>query len=269
LPLLALLLAAPAALADSSASSNWAGYAAHRNHAEFHRVFASWTQPSATCTPGQSSYSAFWVGLGGYNVSSKALEQIGTETDCRASGAIKLGAWYELVPSPSRGLALEIHTGDMIAASVAVRGHEVTLALRDATTGRSVTKRVNARTVDLSSAEWIAEAPSDCINVNSCQTLPLANFGSTTFDLAGAQLLGARKSAISNRHWGLTRITLQPGHQRYVGLHGSDAAAGEATPSALTNNGSAFTVTYSALTSPGSPLTASDVTASRLFHLGR
>jgi hypothetical protein len=257
---LALFTAAPAALADASSSSNWAGYAAYRNHGEFHRVFASWTQPSLTCTPGQSSYSAFWVGLGGYSVTSKALEQVGTEADCKRSGVAKMGAWYELVPAPSRSVSLQIRAGDRIAASVSVSGHEVSVRLQDVTTGKSMTKRIRAATVDLSSAEWIAEAPSDCINSHSCQTLPLADFGSAAFDLAGAQLMGAHRRAISSGHWKLTKIILQAGRRQFAGLHGAGTAGGQATPSALTDRGSAFTVTYSTLTTPSSPpLVATDV----------
>src|ERR1700690_3866430 len=67
------LLGAPAALAGASASTstNWSGYVAHGVH--FRRVTALWTQPKVACTPGTPTYSAVWIGLGGYNLSSKAL----------------------------------------------------------------------------------------------------------------------------------------------------------------------------------------------------
>ena len=46
--------------------------------------------------------AAFWVGLGGYNANSQALEQAGTASDCDAtSGEPSYYAWYELVPDPS------------------------------------------------------------------------------------------------------------------------------------------------------------------------
>jgi hypothetical protein len=258
---LALLSSAPVAVADmsSSSSSNWAGYAAHRKYAQFRRVFASWTQPRLTCTPGQASYSAFWVGLGGYSVRSKALEQVGTEADCKASGAMKTSVWFELVPAPSRRLALAMHPGDRIRASVAVSGHMVEIKISNATSGRSARKLIRAPRLDLSSAEWIAEAPSACVAGQGCRTLPLANFGSTRFARAGAQLVGARQAAISSRRWSLTRITLQPGRPRFAGFH-PGAATGEITPSALAENGSAFTVRYSALTPPRTP------PMTRMFH---
>ncbi len=100
---LGLLAGAPVALADEGESSNWAGYAVHG--ASFHQVIGAWRQPGVSCVPGRRTYSAFWIGLGGFKAGADALEQIGTEADCRASGAERLGAWYEMVPavsSPSR-----------------------------------------------------------------------------------------------------------------------------------------------------------------------
>jgi hypothetical protein len=262
----ALLCAAPAALADSSSSSNRAGYAAHGGHVKFHKVFAAWTQPTLSCTPSTDSYSAFWVGLGGFSQTSQALEQVGTEADCSTSGAAKMTAWYELVPAASKSLKLTIKAGDKIAASLTVTGHRVVVTLLDTTSNKSVTKTLHAPAIDVSSAEWIAEAPSDCSSTNSCQTLPLANFGSTAFDAAGAQATGQRSGAISSKSWGLTKITLEPGGPRFAGFHGSGSAAGSATPSGLTGNGSSFTVTYAAVTAQNTARVATAVSAGRLFH---
>ena len=265
--LAALSAAAPAALADSSTSSNWAGYAAHRAHVKFHRVFAWWIQPSLTCTPGHDSYSALWVGLGGFSLSSNALEQAGTEADCNAVGQTRMAAWYELVPAPSRRLTLKVNAGDRIAASVTVTGHKVTIELWDATTNKSVTKTIRAPAVDVSSAEWIAEAPSDCVSVNSCVTLPLADFGSASFVFAGAQVSGARVSPLSSSSWRLTKITLEPGQRRFAGYDGSGSAAAVATPSAVSASGSAFTVTYTAMTAARrASAAAAAFRSGHLFH---
>jgi hypothetical protein len=260
----ALGAAAPA-LADSTTSANWSGYAAHHAHVTFRKVYASWTQPSVSCVSGSSTYSAFWVGLGGYSLNSEALEQIGTEADCRASGRSTMSAWYELVPNPSRPLSLRVSGGDRLAASVTVTGHKVVLALQNVTTRKSVVKTVHASQVDVSSAEWIAEAPSSCVTANSCQTLPLADFGSAGFQSAGAQAAGAAKTGLDNRRWTLTKITLEPSGQRFIGLQGSGSAAGAATPSAVTAKGTAFTITYVPVSS-APPFYAADVASSRLFH---
>jgi hypothetical protein len=92
----ATLCAAPAALAKTTTSSNWAGYAVHHPGVSFRQVSGTWTQPNATCIPGQSTYSAVWVGIGGYKPTSNALEQIGTEVDCNRAGNTVSSAWYEL-----------------------------------------------------------------------------------------------------------------------------------------------------------------------------
>ena len=103
-----LLVAAPAALADVVSSSNWAGYAVHRSGIRFTKVLARWTQPSARCTAGHRTYSALWVGLGGYDASSDAVEQIGTEVDCTASGRVSSTAWYQLRTSTLRPIDMKV-----------------------------------------------------------------------------------------------------------------------------------------------------------------
>jgi hypothetical protein len=74
------------AAANTITSHNWSGYAVHRSGVEFRTVVASWRQPAGSCTPGNRSYSAFWVGIGGYSLTARALEQIGTELDCENDG---------------------------------------------------------------------------------------------------------------------------------------------------------------------------------------
>jgi hypothetical protein len=241
------LAGTPAALADVNDSSNWSGYAIHRGSVKFTKVSANWTQPTATCTAGHRSYSAFWVGLGGYNTTSNALEQIGTEVDCTSGGKVRSTAWYELVPAASRTIRLRVRPGDAIRATVRVAGQRVTLALYDGTAKRWFRKTLHTRTVDVSSAEWIAEAPSECFSGAPCQTLPLANFGSTTFSGALARSTSGHAGTISDRAWRWTQIRLTPGGRRFVVAAGSTPAAGAATPSALAANGSQFSVVYSSV----------------------
>jgi Peptidase A4 family len=267
----AALSLAPAALADSSNSANWAGYAVHRAGVSFRRVSAVWHQPTAACSPDQPAYSAFWVGLGGFSQTSNALEQIGTETDCDPSGTPVLSAWYELVPAPSTPIRLTVQPGDTISASVIVNGHQATLSLDDLTRHHSFSKTLHTSSVDISSAEWIVEAPSDCITISSCQTLPLANFGTAAFTSAQAQGIKRHTGSISSRRWNSTKITLTPGGRRYTAYHqGTVGTAGEASPSALTAGGTAFSVRYSEVFAPGNPFmttrAASPVPAGHLYH---
>ncbi len=264
-----IAFASPAAFADTSESSNWAGYAVHRSGVAFREVLATWRQPVLSCAAGEPGYSAVWIGLGGYSETSSALEQVGTEADCSFSGATRSSSWYELVPAPSRGTRLSVRQGDLISASVKVVGHTVSVKLDDLTARRSFTKTVRDPTVDLSSADWILEAPSDCVSATVCQTLPLANFGSASFGQATAVSSTGRKGSISSRAWSATKINLVPGARRFVS-NGSGDVAGAATTSALTPRGSAFTVSYYNFTLTG-PFYArrASLSSGYLEHPGR
>ncbi len=242
--IVAALSCAPAALAKTTSSSNWAGYAVHYPGTSFRQVSGTWTQPDASCVPGQSSYSAVWVGIGGFQPTSPALEQIGTEADCNAAGNAVVSAWYELVPAPSKTISLAVHPGDVMHATVTVVGHQVTLELEDLTSHRSFDKSLYASSIDVSSAEWIVEAPSVCLSQFACQALPLADFGSVTFDSASVTSATGTTGSIINPHWWRTKIKLTPGAQRFIVVHRATTSAGTATPSALQAGGRAFGVTY-------------------------
>ncbi len=237
--------AAPSALADTVNSSNWAGYAVHRPGVRFTKAVGTWTQPTAACVSGRQTFSALWVGLGGYDAVSQALEQIGTEVDCTASGRISSTAWYELVPAPSRPIRMNVRPGDRMFASVVVNGNRTVLTLQNLTTRRTFQRTFRPANVDVSSAEWIVEAPSECVSNNSCQTLPLANFGSASFGLAKAQVVGGHTGAIADPTWDSTQIKLTPGGTRFVSM--SASSAGAATPSALNARGNGFSVTFSTM----------------------
>ena len=100
LTVLAVLAVASAARADTVTSDNWSGYAVHGSGVTFRSVSGTWVQPESTCVSGTKTYSAFWVGIGGYSLTSSGLEQVGTELDCSSDGTAVLSAWYELVPGP-------------------------------------------------------------------------------------------------------------------------------------------------------------------------
>jgi hypothetical protein len=258
IPALALLaLAGPAGAASSTAvSENWAGYAAAAKSAGgFSDVSGDWTSPAATCTSGRSTYSAFWVGLGGASSQSSALEQAGTQADCNAAGKASYHAWYELVPSAPVKLALKVAAGDSIATRVAVSGDQVTITVDDQTTGQSVTKTVTmtAATPDTSTAEWMAEAPSECAsgNLTQCSTLPLTDFGTVRFTHASATA-GGHTGSISDPAWTSQSIALSSASGSSFGGGGFGAqetayqlgSSASAIPSALSSKGSAFKVTY-------------------------
>jgi len=261
------LMSAPGAFADTAQSSNWAGYAAHRSGVSYRGIRGSWTQPNASCVRGIPTFSSYWVGIGGYRQTSQALEQIGTEVDCSAQGKVSSTAWYELVPAPSAAIRLTVRPGDLMQASVSVSGRAVTVALYDATRGQGFRKTVHASSLDESSAEWIVEAPSACITASSCQTLPLANFGSASFGSASARASGGRNGAISSPLWQTTRIDLRPDSRRFIVNTASGPQLGIATPSALSSGGTGFNVNYSLVRVAGSSVFGASDAALRAGHI--
>ena len=237
------------AAASAEASTNWAGYAVTSPDTttpmSFSSVTGTWTQTTATCGAADANAaSAAWVGLGGYSLTSLAVEQIGTDADCTANGKGSYYAWYELVPGPRVKLALPVRPGDLVTASVSVVGTGLVLQLRNRTRNALVTERVTpAGPLDLSSAEWIAEAPSLC--AASCRPLPLADFGAVTF---------SRIAAVGNRVAGtLTAPTWSAVPLRLVPRPGSATPAGTAPPSLAAPDGRSFTVAWLADATASAP----------------
>jgi Peptidase A4 family len=241
--------AAPAAVRRST-SSNWAGYAVSRAGTSFKRVSATWVQPAVTCAAPARSSSAYWVGLGGYHTGSQALEQVGTEADCDATGAVHYSSWYELVPASSVRTPVTIHAGDEMFASVTVTGHAVRVALSDRTTSATYTRTLRPSRIDTTSAEWIAEAPSVCFGAGACFVEPLASFGSMTFASARATSTSGHTGPISDGAWAATAIDLAADQGRPPFFPGHRFAAAEgrvqATAQPLAASGDSFAVTTAA-----------------------
>jgi Peptidase A4 family len=254
LPIAAQAAAATArqSSSGSATSSNWAGYVVRKSGVHFKRVIGSWNVPAVTCTAGHETYSASWIGLGGYSSSSKALEQIGTDSDCDAAGQARYSAWYELVPEAGHDLKMTVQPGDRISAGVTVKGLDVVLTLANTTRGTSVRKQLRASQVDVTSAEWIIEAPAICSGTSvtdaTCLQTDLANFGATKFDRARAITAGGSTGTISSSLWSSTLISLVPDARasRYSTL-------GSAVPASLATTGSAFGVAYSTVDGNAAP----------------
>jgi Peptidase A4 family len=244
----------PGAFASDSAtevSTNWAGYAVAASATAAAKPFASvtgrWVQPAATCRSAEPTYSAFWLGLGGFARGSFAVEQAGTQANC-AFGRPTYVAWYELFPAPPVNLKLRVRPGDLLSATVSVAKHTVVVRLRNVTTHKLFTKRLRMRRPDLSSAEWIAESPTGCDYLGNCTTLPLTNFGTVDFSRSSATVKG-HKGRISDPVWSATAIELHgdlndPEHPSQAGAN--------AIPGALGPDGGSFTVSWQELTPPPS-----------------
>jgi len=227
--------------ATNSTSTNWSGYAV--TGTTFTDVKGSWTQPTANCSStaaspsngrgnghgnggggsgkSQSSYSSFWVGLDGY--SSGTVEQTGTDADCSGTTPVYYG-WYEFYPAFPVNFSNPVSPGDTINAEVSVSGGTVTITLQDATQGWTQHATQSSAGYALSSAEWVAEAPS------SGKVLPLANFGTVDFSNASATG-GGRKGPISAFAYDPITMVTSSGQTKAV-------------PSGLGSGGSSFSVTW-------------------------
>jgi hypothetical protein len=231
---------APAPLVHAAQSStNWAGYAV--SGGSFTDVKGSWVQPAVSCPRLATGYAAFWVGLGGFT-GNGGLEQIGTESDCRGGRPVYT-AWYELLPAGSVGIPMTVSAGDTISAEVGVNGSAVTLAVTDVTTGATFSTSQTPSTLDTSSAEWIAEAPAQCLGglAGRCLGLPLANFGTVQFS-GSSTTAGGHVGTISDASWSATPVQLS-------------GSSGAAAPATLSTDGASFAVAWQrGGTAPAAPL---------------
>lgn len=254
--------ATKAAGAAADISSNWAGYVANgigstattaSPSMAFTDVTGTWTQPAATCTPGSSASAALWVGIGGYSQSSEKLEQTGTSADCDANGKATYYAWYELVPADSVTIKLKINPGDVITSTVLINGNDVLVQVKNRTRKTVFTKHLPMTAPDLTSAEWIAEAPALCGSNGFCRQLKLTNFGSVAFSrtFAKGNDIGG---TITSPSWMSTAIQLVPQSRRFFGDPNdpaSGAAGAGAAPGALAPDGSGFAITWQASPTAG------------------
>ncbi len=231
-------------------SYNWSGYAV--TGASFTQALGSWIVPAVDCSATPSTYSSFWVGIDGY--SDSTVEQTGTDSDC-SGGTPTYYAWYEFYPQPSsyacergrnQSCALKNLTpGDVMQASVTFTPGRLatfapnfgtfTVTITDVTSGAAFTASALGND-ERSSVEWIAEAPSSSTGI-----LPLADFGTVSF--------GADSTSVANTNYATEGagnsmpISSFGGSVQEIVMIGS-GGGNEAVPSALSGDGTSFTVTW-------------------------
>jgi hypothetical protein len=232
-------------------SSNWSGYAIVSPDQTTPQVFTdvtgTWVQPKATCSVGRISSSAFWVGIGGFDPSSNSLEQLGTGADCDGNTTTVANyAWWELVPAGSVRIPLKIKAGDTITAAVFVSGQKLIFSLRNVTRGTRFSKVLDTQQpLDTSSAEWIAEAPSDCGGFGSCHVVPLTNFGTVTFSKAAA-IGNTHPGTLTDTTWAATPIELiaDGGKSGSFGQNDDPIQGVGAIPGDISTDGRGFSVSW-------------------------
>jgi hypothetical protein len=157
-------------------TTNFSGYIDYAGSGQtFTSVTASWTVPTVSCQPGETSWAAQWPGIGDVTT----VQQDGTETDCDG-GTPVYWAWYEMYgdAAVNNGYAqalpsvtYPVSPGDAMTGSVSVSGATWSLSLADATANWSFSTQFASPPGGLSqaSAEWMVEDPDGC--VPQCQTL--------------------------------------------------------------------------------------------------
>lgn len=195
-------------------SHNWAGYAVQSDldrpaDGVVKQVSGQWKVPAVTCTA-EDSWSSVWVGIDGYD--NDAVQQAGTVQACEG-GKAKYYAFYQTYPNPLVMLPIIIRPGDVVSAEVQYTGllnvylltltnRTLTLNLALPITLPEVARKIATRR----SAEWVVEAP----NTSDGRILPLANFGTVTFDRASATI-GRRSGDIASSAWEQTPVHLVNG----------------------------------------------------------
>jgi hypothetical protein len=171
--------------------------------------------PSRTQGVG-NTWASFRVGFDGPD--NGTVEQIGTTVDTTGQ-QVFYGAWAERFPAPSQTIKMTVHPGDVMTATASRDGpHRFTLTLIDETTAASFATTQTARKAAGSSAEIIAEAPSDKgwglatfdsvrFKRCSCNDRPVGGFGPDKLDLVDKGRPQATTSRLSS---GVTSFRVTP-----------------------------------------------------------
>ncbi len=138
--------------------------------------------------------------------SDSTVEQVGTVSDYDA-GTTSYYAWYEMFPS-GPVTEFNVQPGDLITASVqySPSGSQGTflLSLADVTQNKSFAVNQTNSSAQLSSAEWIVEAPNGFGGIS-----PLPTIGGVTFTGATATL-GGESGPIDNPDWETWDVVMLP-----------------------------------------------------------
>src|SRR5204862_598364 len=185
-----------------------------------------------------------------------------TQAACNSAAKAPPYPWYALAPAASVTLKLKIFPGDKLTSTVLINGTDVLVQVKNRTRHTFFSKHVQMATPDLSSAEWIAEAPSECTVTGFCRTVPLTNFGSVTFSKIAA-LGNGQGGTLSGPGWEPTPIQLVPRARRFFGdVNASASSTAGASPTNLSAHGSAFTVRWVANAAPAAGTTTTTTTTS-------
>jgi len=178
--------------------TNWAGYADSGSNEKYSMVKSSFIQPTLTCDKTAKGYqvTVFWDGIDGF--ANGTVEQGGTEGYCHNGKGPFYDTWWEQYPKNDiQDVGTTVHAGDRIAVSVVRNGTEYTVKVTDAT------RRPNSFTHSFScpsstcadtSAEWIAEAPTNTSNDTLYPLVKFSKWTNSNSSVANASMSGTIKT---------------------------------------------------------------------------
>jgi Peptidase A4 family len=159
----------------------YAGYAATnliRPVTTYQQVTGRWTVPQASCSPGENSASAIWVGMTSGVSDQSLLAQLGTDSDCQG-GVPFYFMWWEMFPAPAVFLNQPLQPGDTATATVAFQHGAFQLSIDVPKEGAHFSTTKAGAVSDTSIAECIVEAPTiiDNLATNQGHVAQLTDFG--------------------------------------------------------------------------------------------
>jgi hypothetical protein len=226
-------------------SANWSGYVA--GGGPYSVVKGTFTVPSPVSgTPSDGQVSE-WVGVDGASSSDTSLIQAGVaeSADPQSPGGVSVQPWWEILPAAETNIStVPVSVGDRVTVTIwHLGGTRWEINLTDDTNGHSYTTPPEQFTGAGSSAEWIVEAPAQCLAQDQCQLTPLAPYSP---DVAFRDL------GMSGAETSLDQVTMVQGGQsvstpsglgsgqfsvRYTGTELSDRAlTPAAAPSTVTRS---------------------------------
>ncbi len=233
-------------------SLNWGGYAVASSFsaptASVTEVNASWTVQSAANSK-HATYSSQWVGIGGYfdngtsyPFNDQTLIQTGTESDY--SRGAQYYAWYELLPGSETVItSMNVKPGDQIVANISLIATasnslgEWKIVINDTSHPNDAYSTVVYYNSSELSGEYIEERPMLC-SLFMCRLTNLANFGKAYFGTDYTHLPASDYATINGAHADIGALD----HQNLTMVTTTGRVL--ASPSALTTDGTSFTMTY-------------------------
>jgi len=222
---------------EASASSNavefynWGGYAV--TGTGFTSAKGSWIVPKVTCSKSPNAVVLVWVGIDGFE--NDTVEQTGTVSWCNEKTA-EYYTWYEFYPAASQTISsVAASPGDKISAEVSYSGSEFTVEITNETTSETYTTTQAVSGAKRASAEWIVEAPTAVTGIVNLADFTKASLGDDYTKIAGTN--SATDSTVSG-------VISAFGSSAYSITQVDWLGYTESTPSAVSKDGSSFTVTW-------------------------